>query len=71
MNTTPDDAMFIVRTAWQRLRADYLSLVDRQKAGKRADFTMLARSFVDMNNALEAAMSTTQPAPLDEIPPKP
>ena len=54
----------MVRAAWQRLREQYLKLVERQKAGHPVDPSELAQAFIDMNTALEATMSASQSAPL-------
>lgn len=56
----------MVRAAWQRLRKQYLRLVAEQKAGHPVEWSVLAQSFIDMNNALEATMAATQSAPLDD-----
>lgn len=66
-DTTPDESLFLVRTAWQRLRAQYLKLVEMQKGGHPVDLALLAQVFIDMNTALEGAMVVaSRPAPLDE-----
>ena len=58
--TTSEDSIAMVQAAWQRLREQYLKLVERQKAGHPAHASELAQAFIDMNTALEAAMSSGQ-----------
>ena len=59
---TPDDSLLMLLAAWQRLREQYVRLVAVHKAGQHVDPTVLAQSFIDMNNALEATMAAAQRA---------
>lgn len=65
-DTTAEDSMLMMRTAWQRLRASYVQDVARQKAGHAVDLSERAQLFIDMNNALELALAASGASTLSD-----
>ena len=57
----------MVRIAWQRLRAEYIELAQLQSSGTRVDLMPLAQLFIDMNTALQSAMTARRPSKLGDL----